>query len=86
MNDSTETADETPHGSVPERIEGTREECEGLRRALRAMGYLPSDMEIRRVPEHDDPTLAYEACRVRIWNKELALTPPAPSEPVLPPD
>ena len=95
MNDSTETAtDDVPCGSMPERIEGTREECEGLWRALRAMGYFPSDMEIRRVPAHDDPTLEYEACCVRIWDKELALTPPvrtgpkrsAPSKPVLPPD
>ena len=98
MNDSTETAaDDVPRGSMPERIEGTREECEGLWRALRAMGYMPSDMEIRRVPAHDEPDLEYEACCVRIWNKELALTPPArpepkrsappaPSEPARPPD
>ena len=86
MNDSTETADEVPRGSAPERIEGTREACEGLRRAAGAVGYLPSDMEIRRVPARDDPTLEYEACCARIWSKKLALTPPAPSEPVLPPD
>lgn len=84
MTESTGTADDTPRGSTPERIEGTREECEGLWQALRAMGYMPSDMEIRRVPEHDEPGLEYEACCVQIWNKELALTPPARTGPERP--
>ena len=66
------------HGeSMPERIEGTREDCERLRQALRAMGYLPADVEICRDPAHDEPELEYEACYVRIWGKELSLTPPA---------
>lgn len=77
MNNTIETAGGASGGSMPERIEGTREDCEGLWRALRAMAYLPADMEIRRAPEHDDPSLEYEAHYVRIWGKDLALTPPA---------
>ena len=81
MTESAGTADDAPRGSMPERVEDAREECEGLRQALRAMGCMPPDMEIRRVPERDEPDLECEACCVQIWNKELALTPPARTGP-----
>ena len=81
VNDSTKTPGGTQGESMPERIEGAREDCERLRQALRAMGYMPADVEICRDPAHDEPELEYEACYVRIWGKELSLTPPAGPEP-----
>lgn len=84
MNDSTKTSGGAQGESRPERIEGAREDCERLRQTLRAMGYMPADVEIRRDPAHDDPDLEYEACYVRIWGKELSLTPPAGPEPQRP--
>ena len=81
VNDSTTTPGEAQGASIPERIEGAREDCERLRQALRAMGYMPADVEICRDPAHDEPELEYEACYVRIWGKELSLTPPAGPEP-----
>ena len=84
MNDSTKTPGGTQGESMPERIEGAREDCERLQQTLRTMGYMPADVEICRDPAHDEPELEYEACYVRIWRKELSLTPPADPEPQRP--
>ena len=81
VNDSTKTPGGVRGESMPERIEGAREDCERLQQTLRAMGYMPADVEICRDPAHDEPELEYEACYVRIWGKELSLTPPAGPEP-----
>ena len=84
MNNSMKTPGGVQGESMPERIEGAREDCERLQQTLRAMGYMPADVEICRDPAHDEPELEYEACYVRIWGKELSLTPPAGPEPQRP--